>query len=420
MKLPLIAITPLVALIVATVGQVINLKVGAQPWSGEVLLSSTWVWTATYLSGPVLTTVAAWDGARLFPRSGSTVWNRPGVRTGLILRWWLGSTLLAASPALMTLAWMAARFGYAHPEAVASALITLLAGVATLAGFLGAGLALGALLGTVYGTLAGFATSLAAQMVSYLGTAPILMVGGVSDSLLGLRLTWGAAALQTVGLLTLLAAIAHSLFTRSNPRLGPVRVADLGLMAWLVAALIAPQLEVPRFVNVSDLSDGVSCGELTADTRPAGQGEVCMHLQHQRLAPQVTEAWSTLSLAAMEAGVTNFPSRLYELPPGAGPDDPPEGPPGSTATFTMTSDQLDTLSGRVTTAWLASTITSPTWCRGLWAEEPPGDELYEASTQATDALEVMVTSTDARRKADAGAQFEKAWDTLKTCPGMDR
>lgn len=420
MMLSRIAVTPLAALVVTTIAQVINLTVGAQPWAGEVLLSSTWVWTATYLSGPVLTTLAAWDGARLFPRVGATVWNRPGVRTRLILRWWLGSTVAASTPALLTLVWMATRFGHTHPEALGSSVFTVIAGVATLAGYLGAGLALGALLGKVYGTLVAFAASLGAQMVSYLGAVPLLMVGGVSDSLLGLRLTWGAVTVQSLGLLTLLAVIAHSLFSRVDRRIGRAPVAALGLLAWLIPAVIAPNLDVHRFTNVSDLGEGVSCVELAAETRPSGSGQVCTYLEHARLAPQITEAWSTLSTAAARAGVTSFPTRLHELPPGAGPGDVPAGEPGSTVTFTMTADQLDLAQERVTAGWLASNIVSPTWCSGLWGEEPPGDELYEATSQTVDALETLVTSTDPGALDAARLQFETNWAALKTCPGMHR
>lgn len=418
MKMLRIAVTPVTVFIATVIAQVANLRVGAQPWPGEVLLSTTWVWTATYLTGPILTTVAAWDGARLFPRRGATVWDLPSTGRRLRARLWLFSVVAGVVPTVAVVVWMSTQFGVASAGAIASALFTMVAGIATVAGFIGAGLALGSWWGKVYGTLVAFAGSLMAQMVSYLGALPILMVGGVSDSLLGLRLSWGAVAVHTLGLALLVGLAAFSLFTPGTRSIGPVEWGGVVLAAWFLLALVIPNVDAHRFVPDSAMGEGTTCVELRADTRPPGHGQLCMAHQHRRLHVPLAELWGAMSTAAAEGEVRGFPGALHELPPAAGPADVPPGAPGSIATFTMTKEQLDALEGSVTLDWLAASMTAPTWCPGLWGEEPPGDELWEASDAAREALITLVEGRSPEDRAQAARQFEAAWDTLRACPGL--
>lgn len=418
MSISRIGITPIVAFLATVVAQIINLGVGAQPWKGEVLLSSTWVWTSTYLVGPVLATVAAWDGARLLPRSQATVWNARPVRRQLATRLWVASVIGATLPTLATLAWMATSFGMASTDADRSAILTVVAGVATVAAFIGTGFLLGSWWGRVYGTLAAFTLSFLAQIVSYLGSAPVLMVGGVSDSLLGMKLTWPAVISQVIGLAALLAAISYGLFARSTRRVGPVPLAVVILAVGLIPVLVFPRMGIPRFEIVSDPTAAVSCVELNSDSRTPGRGTVCIYHEHQRLDTQIIQAWGEISSAAVDAGIKDFPTLLHEMSPAAGPDDVPKGDPGTVVTFTMTKDQLDLNEGEVSVEWLASQITSPTWCAGMWGDEPPGDELWDAVEEATESLTALIRTPPGDDVAKNRDRFETAWKSLKTCPGM--
>lgn len=418
MSLWRVAATPVSALVLTAVAHTVTLSVGAQPWDGEVLLTATWVWTSTHLCGALLATIAAWDGGRLFNPSSPTVWSLPSVRKRLVLRLWLAATACAAMPALGLLTWMMSRAQSAPADSVLSALFVTIAGLATLSTYVGAGLALGARLGTTYGTLAAFGASFVAQITSYLGASPVLMVGGVSDSLLGLRLTMGAMAIQTVGLLLLISAVAVSLFRRHEQlHLSLSRGDVLLIAAWLIS-LILPRLDVPRYERVSDLQDQVSCVQITPDTRPPGFGTVCMSAQHRRLHSAILEAWSTVTLAADRAGVTDFPSELHELPPPAGPEDVPAGPPGHAVTFTLTADQLDSKAGTVTVDWLITRMTDPTWCSGLWGDEPPGDVFFDVTERARAALRAVVSAQDDAERSEARAAFAEAWPALASCHGI--
>lgn len=204
MKIQRIAITPIVSLITVIVAQALNLAIGYQPWKGEVLLSVTWVWTAYFLCGPVITTVAAWDGAKLFNRESGAVWNLSNIRFQLMRRWCLSSLVGAILPTLVVLVWMAFYFRIIPQDVIASSLATVVSGVATVFVLLCGGLSLGLALGKVYGPLAAFALALGLQLTSYLGSTPIFMVGGVSDSLLGLRLSSEAITFQFCGLAALI------------------------------------------------------------------------------------------------------------------------------------------------------------------------------------------------------------------------
>lgn len=420
MKIIRDSVTPVAAFVALLIAQVINLRVGPQPWEGEVLLSSTWVWTATYLAGPVIAAVAAWDGARLLPCSGVSGSATSADRRQLAARLWVASALGAILPTMVVLGSMAGSFygRSLHADVDQSAFVTIVAGILTIVAIIGMGLVLGSWWGSRYGVIAAFVASLLIQMVSYFGSAPVLMLGGVSDSLMGLALTRDATIVQIVGLAALLAAIGYALLSDPTKRLGSVPRTVSVLALGLLPALILPQLAIPRFEAVPEMEHGVSCIEMGPDSRPGGIGTVCTHLEHQRLSYQVQRTWGEISLMAANAGVRDFPTLLAELPRSAGPDDVPEGEPGSAVTYTLTPDQLDIRRGEVSVEWLIDSITTPTWCPGLWADQPPGDEIFEPMIQARESLLALAGDLTADEVAVNRDRFEAAWAALKGCPGM--
>lgn len=415
MKLFRLTLTPALCFIAAIIAQGLNLINGAQPWLGEALLSATWVWTATYLCGSVFATLAAWDGARLFPRSEPVVWGRGDVRSAMIRRWWAWTTLAATAPTLITLAFMVSYVPAVAGSVIISSLATVFAGIATVAALLGGGLILGRELGKIFGPLAAFALSLLALLNSYLGSFPMLMIGGVNDSLLGLRLSAPAMIASVVGLTVLLLAEANCLF---GPPTTSSRNGIIALATGILIALAPNLVSTPRFVPVEDLTEGVGCVEMGMDSRPPATGTVCDHIQHRHKSDEVMAAWSTITTAVAEVGITDFPTLFYELPPSADFTDVPEGPPGSVAAYTLTGDQLDFRSDTIEVSRLISQITSPVWCPGLWGDEAPSDSFFAFQDSTARALTTVVTGEDLAQRKEAAERFRTGWDKLKRCEGL--
>ncbi|MDO5736922.1 MAG: hypothetical protein Q4P15_10655 [Propionibacteriaceae bacterium] len=415
MKLFRLTLTPALCFFAAIIAQGLNLINGAQPWLGEALLSATWVWTATYLCGSVFATLAAWDGARLFPRSEPVVWGRGDVRSAMIRRWWAWTTLAATAPTLITWAYMVTYISAVPGSVEISSLATVFAGIATVAALLGGGLILGRVLGKIYGPLAAFALSLLALLNSYLGSFPVLMIGGVNDSLLGLRLSEPAMITSVVGLTVLLLAEANCLF---GPPAKSLRNGVIALATALLISLAPDLVSAPRFLPVEDLTDGVGCVKMGPDSRPPATGEVCINAQHNHKSDEVMAAWSTITMAVAEVGITDFPTLFYELPPAGEFKDVPEGPPGSVATYTLTGDQLDFRSGTIEVSRLINQITAPVWCPGLWGDESPSDQFFSLQESTAGALTTVVTSEDLAKRKEAAKRFRTGWDKLKRCEGL--
>lgn len=413
-----IALTPWLGLILAAAAQIVNTSVGAQPWRGDALLIALWVWTATFLCGPLVGIVAAIDGDRLFGRR-PTVWGLADVRGPVVRRVWLAGTLATLLPTVAALAWMAATVHYVNPEVLMSVVVVVLAGVLTVAAVIGLGLALGSRFGRVYGPLTAFGLILVLQLASYLGAAPVFMVGGVSDSLLGLRLTTVSMLVQ---LLTLtLISVACALVLRAPPvaaqrRTGPDKTV-LALGALVAVALLWPQLGAPQFQTVAHPDSGRSCVELRPDGRLPGVGTVCVAGEHGALDEDVQRLWSTIHQAAQTAGITELPEHLQEVAPSVGPSWHDGRDPGTVAAFSMTAAQLDPEQGGLTVEWLAQEAATPLWCPGLWADVPPADEYFEAVDRAQTALLTVLDDPSSRDAHAAAQDFDAAWAALKSCLG---
>lgn len=410
-----IAWTPLVGLVVVTAAQVVNLVVGPQPWAGELLLSTSWAWTALFLACPVLVTVAGLDGARLFPSARDTVWNQPSLRRAALTRVWAAGTVSSTLPLLGVQAWMMLAATPTSTEVALSALWLTAAGVGTVAGVIGLGLALGALLGRTAGTVVAFAAGLVLAFLQYGSSAPVLMLGGASDSLLGLRVSPTAALAQACGLLLLLAATTFVLLTRTGPGapsatrfalavLGAAAV-SIGLISW------ASPLQ---YETVAQPDDGLGCVELSPEGRTTGHGTLCTYGEHRRVHPDLRDLWGAMSTAAVRSGVTRLPAVVREASPAVEPSAFTEGPPGSVSAFTLTKDQLDQAADgpTVTPQWLAWQITTPVWCPALWAEEAPDESLFRGQEAAAAAL---VAFAEGDGDAETARVFDEAWESLSRC-----
>lgn len=421
MTLTKLSLTPAVALIGVTVAQIANFSLGPQPWPGEMLLSSLWVWTATFLAGPILATVAAWDGARLVPQDDQVVWGRGRARASLIRRWWLTSTVAAVVPSLIILAVICARCPMVSGQVVASSAAVVVAGIVTVALLLGGGLCVGSAWGKVYGPLGAFVLALGVLLISYRGTLPVLMAGGPGDSLLGLMLSTPALITHAVGLTLLALAEIGYLFGPAWRWRGAAALA-VGLVTAVVlpvaGGFLAP---TPQFVKAGPLAVGYGCVNLRPDTRPPGSGEICISFEHTSHADDIHTAWSQLVQAFTRAGVSTFPSQIHELPPAAEPSDVPTGAPGTVGTYTLTRNELDVKTHAITASWLGQQITTPTWCHGLWADKAPGDDAIATSQEVHEAIETLLDpDANDQRRREAATAFTQGWEKLRRCEGIGR
>lgn len=418
MKMLRVAYTPMVGFILMTLGQMVNIGFGLQPWMGEPLLSVFWAWTATYLVGAAIATVAALDGARLLPYERDTVWNQSGVRRRFTIRLWLIGTLSSAAPALAVIAWMASNFGATSREAFISAIFSIVTGLITIGVYVGMGISLGALLGKIYGSVVTFMAVLMLQLINYRGQPPVLVTGGASDSILGLCLSREFMALQAMGLAVMMIGIAIALLLTSGHRIGRLDLSAVVLLVATVPALVIPGMGIDRFIPVPPSQTPYACLQFLESSRVRAYGEVCQYTEHLRVADDLFAAWGEISSAAHDAGIENFPTRLLERAPASGPFDIDMGQPGSTVTFTLTKAQLDPWRHGITTEWLIGSITQPTWCSGLWSETPPGPELWEANERAASSLQALVDATSVDEREKAARDFTEAWDQLSECPGV--
>lgn len=409
------AYTPIWAPVLVCIGIVINLNSGAQPGLGEALTPVLWNWAGLYLVAPAIAAIAAYDGARLIPVNGESVWTLPAIRRSFTVRLWAVSALGAVLPLLIVQLWSLSHALEANEDPMRSALFSLGAGCSTVAFIVGLGLSLGRLLGRLYGPILAFFIALVLQLANYMGSIPVLEYGGISGSVFGLKFSSASMIFQTGGLIAALIGVAYALFASPVSSRWDMRIAAGGALSLcLVPALVIPQVDVRRFEAIPPARMSYYCMTLEASV-PGQQGsQVCGYFEHKPLFRHIFLAWEEVSEAAAKAGIRELPSSFVESLATHSVSDYPGEAPGEAALYLLGLEQMDDPDFNINASWVIQELSHPTWCPELYSSPGPSETLWHAVTEVGEALESIVTSPDADHEQEVG-QFNNAWHTLITC-----
>lgn len=413
---------PLLVFLAAVVAQVVNFRLGPQPWTGDALFIASWAWTAHFLFSVFITACAALFAGQMLWDRGASLWATPAYRSSFVRRSWLLMTAAGTIPTLVAQIIALFSVRYASTDAVASVVLVNLAGIASVALLVILGFAVGIRWGRTVGTVLGFTVALVLQLLSYVSNLPVLMLGGATAPLVGLRIGTFFIILLVVTLVLGVVAAAMYVF-RWAPWRGDWRRLSLGAVvsAVLVGVVLPAAVQPAPYEPASDPLDGLGCVDFTSDSAINGgegvTGTVCTLAAHQQVTEHVAAEWMTLQHEVHQAGITAFPPGLVETTSGLRYEDLSGLEPGRDAMFSLGPDEMVDPDGTITQDWIVQRALYPYWCEALWADEAPPENLFAVEEQAQATFHAAITEQDPTKRAELAHEFDQLMAQLRQCGG---